>query len=317
MPINHPLITIGCLSYNTGGYVVEAIKSILNSSYKHLQIIVVDDCSKDNSVEILEKFLVNYPNIEFVKNEVNLGIPSNFNLVLKKAKGKYLSFVCDDLVTKTRFEDDVEVFEQLDLDYILVHSISQSINSFGEVLNETSPNLSNYILYKDFVTINEIIKNPFINAVTTMFRVDLVKTLGGWDESLLFEDNPFWFKICEEGKKIKFIPKINTYYRKHANNTSNDFRYGFWIYQFELYGRYSYYREAQIKLKQLLSLSCGAIDFDRCLELYLCSANFSYTSYFKWFILNKLGYHYFRRFFIHKILRKVKRILNFIYSNVR
>ena len=308
-----PLVTIGCLSFNTGNYVIEAIKSILNSTYKNIQIIVVDDCSTDNkSVELLENYLSNFPQIEYIKNKVNSGIPANFNFVLNKAKGKYLCFVCDDLITKDRISDDVDVFEKLDEDYILVHSISQSISSNGTKIEETSPNIKDQIVYKDLVSINEILKKPFINAVTTMFRVDSVNKIGGWDESLLFEDNPFWFKICELNKKIKFIPKINTLYRKHSLNTSNNLRYGFWIYQFELYSRYSKYPEAQDKLKKLLSLSCGAIDFKECLNIYLNSNNYSLFSYYKWDFLNKIYYINIRSSIIN-ILKKIKKsIINFI-----
>lgn len=306
----NPLVTVGCLSFNTGKYVIEAIESVLASSYNNLQIIVVDDCSTDNvSVSVLDEYLSKYPDIVFVKNDINKGIPACFNFVLEKAKGKYLCFVCDDLISTDRINDDVEVLESLDDEYVLVHSISKTINSNGVPQNEISPNPENKMLYNDMFTINEIIKNPNINAVTTMFRVKTVRNLGGWDEKLLFEDKPFWFKICQYNKKIKFIPKINTFYRRHSQNTSTNIRYGFWIYQFQLYSNYSVHPEAQLKLRELLSLSCGSEDFNECLEIYLNSVNFSQFSYYKWRFLNYIGYHKIRSFVLNQVLRKIKILL--------
>lgn len=303
-----PLVTIGCLSYNTGNYVIKAIESVLNSSYKNIQIIVVDDCSSDQiKVKLLENYLYNFSNIEYIKHKENKGIPFNVNLILNKAKGKYLCFVCDDLILENRIKEDVDIFEKLDEDYILIHSIAQSINHNGELIDEISPDISKPIVYKDLIKINEIIQNPFINAVTVTYRVDLVKKIGGWDESLLFEDNPFWFKICELNKKIKFNPKINTYYRKHLLNTSNNIRHGFWIYQFELYSRYSIYPEAQLKLKKLLTLSCGAVDYKDCLKIYSNSNNYSHISYFTWLFLDKIKYNKLRNFILI-FLKKVKNI---------
>jgi glycosyltransferase involved in cell wall biosynthesis len=291
--IVEPLVTIGCLCYNTGEYVIEAIESVINSSYKNVELIVIDDLSSDfHSVKKLEGYLNGRLLIKFIKNDKNKGIISNLNTILYLAKGKYLTFISDDLITENKLKLDVELFEKLDKDYILIHSVAQTIDGFSNFYNSFSPDVSNYKLYKDLILIEEMIENPFIHASTVIFKTEHVKSLGGWDNTLLFEDKPFWFKLSEKKFKIKFRPEVNSFYRIHNQNVSANHKYGFWIYQFQLYSRYSKFNISRIKLKILLKQAFGSKDFDECLKIYINSYKPNLFVYYKWFIFNKIGIKY-------------------------
>uniref|UniRef100_UPI0040475179 glycosyltransferase family 2 protein n=1 Tax=Algoriphagus sp. TaxID=1872435 RepID=UPI0040475179 len=308
--IVEPLITIGCLCYNTGEYVIEAIESIINSSYKNIELIVIDDYSSDFlSLKKLEDYLSGKLSIKFIKNDKNNGIISNLNTILYLAKGKYLAFISDDLITKNKLKLDIELFEKLDNEYILIHSIAQTIDGFSNIYNSFSPDVNNYKLFDDLILIEDMIENPFIHASTVMFKTEHVKSLGGWDNTLLFEDKPFWFKLSEKKFKIKFRAEVNSFYRKHNQNVSADYKYGFWIYQFQLYSRYSKFKVSRIKLNRLLKQAFGSIDYDECLKIYFNSYKPNYVFYYKWFIYNKIGVKYL--YFIKKNIKlHLKKIID-------
>ena len=81
-----PLITVICSCYNHAKFVTKSLESVLNQTYKNIQLIVIDDCSIDNSVSVIENFIIEYPQIIFIKNKINLGLTKSFNNAAKLAK---------------------------------------------------------------------------------------------------------------------------------------------------------------------------------------------------------------------------------------
>jgi glycosyltransferase involved in cell wall biosynthesis len=294
--IDYPKLTIGFLCFNTGKFVAEAVNSVINNNYKNSEYIIIDDCSTDaESVNILRGIVELNPSIELIENKINKGIPANLNEILHRSSGKYLHLIGDDLISETKLYDDVAVFEALDDSYAVVHSIAQTIDQFGKKSPEFSVNLPFPSTFKDLVSIEEMISSPFIHAPTAMFRVIVLKEIGGWDESLLFEDKPMWFKLSKLGKRFKFRPVVSTYYRRHSLNTSYHVRYGFWIYQFQLYALYAQHAEARIELRKLLRHAVGAIDFEECINIYKNSEGKSIILIFVWRILHKIKPFYISR----------------------
>ena len=85
-----PLVSIICLCYNHDHFVVESLNSVLNQNYQPIEMIIIDDCSTDKSVAVIEKWLENLQNITFIKNTKNLGNTKSFNKAAKMAKGEFL-----------------------------------------------------------------------------------------------------------------------------------------------------------------------------------------------------------------------------------
>jgi len=135
-----PLVTVGVGSYNNGKYIIETLESIRNQSYPNIYIIIVDDCSSDSSVEIIDNWLdgKNGINFLFIKNTRNLGISAVGNLIRTNAKGKYLSFIgSDDVLFLDKVKNQVEEFEKLDDDYSIVYGDTMKIDEEGMVLEES------------------------------------------------------------------------------------------------------------------------------------------------------------------------------------
>lgn len=106
-----PLVSICIPSYNAAPYIGETLQSVLAQTYSHLEIIVCDDCSKDNTMEVVKTF--SDPRIAIHINEKNLGSSGNYNKALSYANGKYVKLLCaDDMITPDCVEKQVRIFEE-------------------------------------------------------------------------------------------------------------------------------------------------------------------------------------------------------------
>ena len=94
--ISAPLITIGITCFNAHDTIERAIKSAADQTYSNLEILVVDDCSSDNSVSIIQQALKGIENSNFVRHEENLGASAARQTIIKRAKGELIAFIDDD-----------------------------------------------------------------------------------------------------------------------------------------------------------------------------------------------------------------------------
>lgn len=98
------LVSIIMPSFNTGKYITETIESVLVQSYKNWELIIVDDCSSDNTDEIVSTYLSD-DRIHYLKNEKNSGAAFSRNTALREAKGKWIAFLdSDDLWMSEKLE---------------------------------------------------------------------------------------------------------------------------------------------------------------------------------------------------------------------
>lgn len=112
----HPKVSVIVVNYNQGRYIASAIDSILKQTFVDFEIIIVDDGSQDNSVEIIRTIVGNYPDkISFLyhKSHQNQGISNTYTLGISSAKSKYIAFLeADDLWEKNYLERKVEVLDR-------------------------------------------------------------------------------------------------------------------------------------------------------------------------------------------------------------
>ena len=101
------LVSIVMPSYNTDGYIKESIESVLYQSYPYWELIIVDDCSTDNTDEIIKPYLTD-DRIRYLKNEKNSGAAVSRNYALREAKGKWVAFLdSDDLWHPEKLEKQI------------------------------------------------------------------------------------------------------------------------------------------------------------------------------------------------------------------
>ena len=102
------LVSIVMPSYNTGCFIKETIESVLAQSYPTWELIIVDDCSSDNTDDIVRQYLFD-GRIHYIKSDTNGGAAASRNRALREAKGKWIAFLdSDDLWHPEKLEKQIE-----------------------------------------------------------------------------------------------------------------------------------------------------------------------------------------------------------------
>lgn len=193
-----PLVTVVCLCYNHRNYVREAVESVLNQTYKNIQIIVVDDASTDGSVAEIERLAEEYPSVELLLLKQNSGNCKAFNSVLKLIKGDFIiDFATDDVMTPDRLLKQVEFFRTLDDSTGVIFTDAVYIDGEGRFLR----NHYEYLIKKKLLqqvpqgdVYRDVLAMYFIASPTMMMRRSVLQSLNGYDETLTYEDFDFWIR---------------------------------------------------------------------------------------------------------------------------
>ena len=117
---SHPKITVIMPIYNGGQYLYYSLRSIQNQQMKDIEIIIIDDCSMDDSLEIIEKYMKEDPRIRLIKNEKNRKILYSKSMAVLNAKGKYILVLDQDdmFISDDAFETLYNIAENKKLDLL-------------------------------------------------------------------------------------------------------------------------------------------------------------------------------------------------------
>jgi glycosyltransferase involved in cell wall biosynthesis len=131
---SQPLVSICIPCYNAGKFVGDTLRSVLEQTYCNMEIIVCDDCSTDNTLQVVKSFTDS--RVTVYVNEHNLGCSSNYNRALSYAKGEYVKLLCaDDLITSDCIEKQVRAFEEnKGKNIVMVTASKNVINENGKRL---------------------------------------------------------------------------------------------------------------------------------------------------------------------------------------
>jgi glycosyltransferase involved in cell wall biosynthesis len=201
---NFPLVTafVGC--YNHSRFVEECLNSVRHQTYPNLQVIIFDDCSKDNSVSVIDTWLKKHRlDWQFISHPRNIGICASLNEVLRLARGEYISMVAaDDVWLPDKTARQVEMMEQMPWDVGVLYSDAFQVDENGEMLPQMFIEA-----HRKFVTPPEgflfdvLWEGNFIPAIATLIRCNCFTKVGMYDEDLCFEDWDMWMRIS---RKFKF-----------------------------------------------------------------------------------------------------------------
>jgi len=210
-------VSVCIASYNHAPYLREMLDSVLAQTYKNFEVVVVDDASPDNSLEILREYAGKFENFRVYthENQANKGISMTLNLAIEKAQGNYIVFVgSDDVLYPDALENQIKEFEKKsDLAFVYgkCRCIDQNGKILDKILGENSENLP--------LSMDEIIMSNGIPAVTVMARKECLEFVGLYDKDLTFSDWHLWVKLLAHFE-MGFIDRFICKYRIHDKNTS-------------------------------------------------------------------------------------------------
>ena len=195
-------ISVIVTNYNYSKLIRRCIRSLLNQNidHKNYEIIIVDDCSTDNSVEVIESFS-NFSNIKLIKNTKNLGVGASSQVGLENARGKFFVRVDADDFVQPPFLYMLYNFLKFNPNYIAV-----SCDYFETSNDEKILGVKNF-------------QNNFL-ACGIMFRTSYLEIIGSYNkDKRIFEDEDLFSRI--EKKKIYHLECPLYNYVKHKNSLTS------------------------------------------------------------------------------------------------
>lgn len=198
--------------YNSERFLIKALNSIMNQTFRDFELIVFDDASTDSTRGILHKFSENNPNVIVMFNEINLGLTKNLNKAISIAQGNYIARMdADDIALPTRLEKQVR-FLDANKNIDILGSAALDIDEDGKELQlRKSPELHHQIM--------KLLPkaNPMTHS-TVMFRKNRLAQINFYNESYrTTQDYEMWFRAAGKGMKFHNLQEIFLKYRMDNN----------------------------------------------------------------------------------------------------
>jgi glycosyltransferase involved in cell wall biosynthesis len=195
-------ISIIIPSFNTAHYLCEAVDSVLNSTFKDFEIIIVDDGSTDNTKQVVSKYN-NTPSVNYIYQS-NKGLAGARNTGISAAQGKYLVFLdSDDVILSDKLEVQFNYLEN-NKDIDVVYSLSECF-----VENDLNDRIKiNFPIFEGNV-LPQLLNGNFMHVNSIMVRKEKVVAVGCFNSNYReLEDWDLWLRMSIEGSKFKCISHV-------------------------------------------------------------------------------------------------------------
>ncbi len=215
--MEEPLVSIITPVYDSEKFINDTIRSVLNQSYKNWEYILVDDCSSDNSWEIINSFSQQDNRIKAYRLDINSGSGAARNHAIKNASGKYIAFLdSDDIWIPERLEKHISFM--IKGNYAFSHSSYGYIDEKGIVMPKV------YHVSKQPVGYKFLLRKTDIGCLTAIYDQ---AQIGKIYMPVLRrkQDYGLWLSILKNGVKSVPFPEVLAYYRQRKGSaTSNKAR---------------------------------------------------------------------------------------------
>lgn len=210
---NNETVSVITPVYNVASVIERTLDSVLMQSYKDIEIVLVDDCSKDNSADIIAQYTKKYPNIVYHKQEKNGGAAVARNAAMKLAKGRYIAFLdSDDQWCEGKVEKQLAFMKQKNaaISCTAMDCIDEQDNPLNSVRN-----------VKECISYSFLLKNTMIATSTVMvdrnitgdFQMPLRR--GG-------QDYATWLMLMRTGILCWGLNEVLSHYRVMSNSLSSN-----------------------------------------------------------------------------------------------
>ncbi|HEX5220147.1 MAG TPA: glycosyltransferase family 2 protein [Verrucomicrobiae bacterium] len=200
--VQQPLVSVCIPAYNNGEYIAETLESVLRQRYADFEIIIVDDCSTDDTVSIVRRFRDS--RIRLNRNKTNLGLGRNWNKAISLANGKYLKVLCgDDVIHPDCLQrQSGQLEDPANANVVLAVCGSEVINSNNDVVLRRNPRfpagrVSGQTLIRKCVRWGtNLVGEPAVG----LFRRDVLARSGLFDPTNPYLiDLAFWAQLLKQG----------------------------------------------------------------------------------------------------------------------
>ncbi len=197
------MISIILPSFNRAGFISATIESCLDQTYADFELIIVDDCSTDDSIQLIKSYQEKDPRIKLIQNSNNKKLPATLNIGFEAASGDYYTWISDDNMFSPRALEEMIVVLDDHPEIGLVYTDYTTIDNEGKKIARIYQEEPEYLPIRDCV------------GACFLYRASVAQQVGGYNEKLfLIEDYEYFLRM---GLKTKFfhLSKSLYYYRVH------------------------------------------------------------------------------------------------------
>ncbi|ASB48309.1 glycosyltransferase [Alkalitalea saponilacus] len=238
------LVTVVALCYNQSRFLRKTLDSIINQTWAPGHFYIIDDCSTDNSVSVINEWLAenNHP-ATLIVHETNQGITRTMNHALSLCKTKYFHpWPCDDILMPDKIESQVTYMESLDWKPGFLYGDIQWIDNDDNLLRE-SVVADRKKLFSDnkmpcgFIFPELVQHGCFIPTASGLYVTKVLKGLGGFDEELFAEDWDMFMRIALHSG-IAYKEQVFSKYRRHNSSAEVSKGERYWKGHFKILPKY-------------------------------------------------------------------------------
>lgn len=208
-----PIVSVITPCYNAEHYLTQTIESVINQSFQNWEMLIIDDCSSDNSRQIIESFATKDSRIRYFKTDAPSGSPSlPRNIGIDNSEGQYIAFLdADDLWFPDKLEKQVRFMEENGHSFI--YSDYEKMNFLGKRDNRIikMPKTSSFW---------DVIETCTIPCLTVMMTRDIIGN--SRFKSIPKEDFAFWLDILKKGIKAFNVSEVLALYREQRQSRSSN-----------------------------------------------------------------------------------------------
>jgi teichuronic acid biosynthesis glycosyltransferase TuaG len=205
------LISIITPSFNSEKFIVETIQSVQNQTYQNWEMIIVDDCSTDRTVSIIEQFVKNDDRIHLFQLDKNSGAGIARETALSNAKGDYIAFLdADDLWKPLKLEKQLQFLKEHKAHFTF---------SFYECIDEKGNALNRIVEAPRNLTYHQLFFCNYVGNLTGIYEVNYFGKIA-ISATRKRQDWMVWLTILKKIKKAKPVPESLAFYRIRDNSLS-------------------------------------------------------------------------------------------------
>lgn len=210
-----PKVSVVMITFNRAPFIGRAIASVLAQDFTDWEMIIVDDCSTDNTQAIISSYSAD-PRIHYIQNKTKQSIARSRNQALARVVGKYVAVLdSDDAWLDSSKLSKQFAFLEEHVGCALVGSFTKIVSENGEIISSIEPPTIDSDIRKTM-----LLKNPFVHS-SVLYDREAVLKVGGYNEELTYcEDYDLWLRLGA-AHDMANLPEFLTAYTLHSSNVTN------------------------------------------------------------------------------------------------
>lgn len=206
-----PLVTVVMPNYNGHRFVEQAIESVLNQTYGNFELIVVDDCSNDDSLMLIHEKANTDARIQVIEQKQNAGVANARNVGIREAKGEYIALLDD---------DDLWTEDKLERQLALAQKGADIVYCSYDFIDEENRTIKKPFIVPKQTDFNKMLSSSVISCSTSFIKTELMQA-HPFNPEFYHEDYVLWMELLRNGKIAYGEQKVLAHYRQVTGSRSN------------------------------------------------------------------------------------------------